>query len=493
MKHILISIVCCFEFLIISAQQKFTQPVQKSIDAISRSQQWAGEIPGLTVGVIINNKIVFKENYGVQSVETGQPLTSVSDFHMASVSKPFVATAILQLVKQGKLSLDSTIVHYLPYFQMKDARYRQITLYQVLTHSSGIPDVIDYEWNNPQTDSGAAERYVRSFDSLQLDFAPGSKFSYSNAAFDLMADVIAKASGMSFEKYISTNILSPLGMTNSSFLLDEISAGRRTSPHIINDSLSVAVSTIYPYNRIHAPSSTLHSNIDDMLRWANLFLNEGKAGSIDIIDKSTWLNMLKPRLPVQDNFKVCLSWFRTKIGTRTVYFHSGGDLGYGTFIGFVPDAKVAVVLMGNNTLFDPAEFALVLLNSILLPSRPVKPVQKPIHLLLKNYILKNGIAKTKQVYYRELQQHPRKYLYDASSVGNLGDWLVERKYYQQAVETFLFCTEIEPANAIWKEYVGDTYAALAQKENALKWFKKALAVNRSNQGLQKKIADLGIK
>jgi CubicO group peptidase (beta-lactamase class C family) len=238
----------------IFAQQKYSlQLLNKTIDSIVLHQQWIADIPGFAVGVIVDNRIVFEKTYGVQSVTSSQRLNIRSDFHMASVSKPFAATAILQLVESGKLNPDSTVAHYLPYFKMKDERYKQVTLYHILTHSSGIPDVTNYEWDKPQSDDSAVERYVKSFTQKDLDFAPGSKFSYSNAAFDILADVIAKASGMSFEQYMRKNIFIPIGMTNSSFLLSDISPKRRTSPHIINHYLLQTVSPVYPYKQDSCP------------------------------------------------------------------------------------------------------------------------------------------------------------------------------------------------------------------------------------------------
>jgi len=129
-----------------------------------------------------------------------------------------VATAAMTLVEDGKMELDEKVVTYLPYFELADERYREITVRQILMHRSGMTDVEDYEWDRPQHDAGAAERFVRSLKSEPLLAAPGALFSYSNMGFDVMGDVIAKASGMSFEEYVKQAILTPLGMKKSSFI-----------------------------------------------------------------------------------------------------------------------------------------------------------------------------------------------------------------------------------------------------------------------------------
>ena len=114
-------------------------------------------------------------------LDKDDPITTRSLFHMASITKPFVATSIMQLVEIGKIDLDAPVVKYLPYFHMADERYKTITARQLVTHTSGMPDVEDYEWQKPQYDEGALERYVRRLSKLKLAFAPGEKFQYPSA------------------------------------------------------------------------------------------------------------------------------------------------------------------------------------------------------------------------------------------------------------------------------------------------------------------------
>jgi CubicO group peptidase (beta-lactamase class C family) len=168
----------------------------------------------------------------------------------------------MQLVEKGKIKLDDPLIKYLPYFKLDDPRYKEITIKQMLMHTSGIPDVRDYEWNKPQFDDGAAESYVRSLINEKLIAVPGEKFQYSNMAFDILADVISKVSGMTFEDYVKENILMPLKMYDSDFLRERIKTELRTNGHIFN--LQPQVSAVYPYNRSHAPSSCLNTNVVDM-------------------------------------------------------------------------------------------------------------------------------------------------------------------------------------------------------------------------------------
>lgn len=105
---------------------------------------------------------------GVMKIGEDKPITPETLFHMASITKPFVATSIMQLVEQGLLDQDSPVASYLPYFTLNDPRATSITVHQMVTHTSGMPDVQDYLWNRPEYDDGALERYVRSISDLDL-------------------------------------------------------------------------------------------------------------------------------------------------------------------------------------------------------------------------------------------------------------------------------------------------------------------------------------
>lgn len=192
-------------------------------------------IAGLSVAVIENGSVSFIKSYGVKSLKTNDPVTNESVFHTASVSKCFAATAIHQLVEKGRINLDDRLVKYLPYFKMNDPRYGTITLKQILNHTSGIPDPLSNFWSNSDTDNGVAERFVRSLSGLSLVDEPGNNWHYSNIAYDILADIVFKVTGETFEDYLKENIFNPLDMKNSDFLLSRINSEFRTSPHVLLD------------------------------------------------------------------------------------------------------------------------------------------------------------------------------------------------------------------------------------------------------------------
>lgn len=306
------------------------------------------DITGLAIGIVKENEIVYAQGFGVKNIETKKPITTKSLFHMASVSKPFSATAIMQLVEKGKVDLDDPVVKHLSYFKLNDERYKEITVRQMLGHISGMPDVLFYFWHKPEYDDEALERYVRSLNEKKLIAAPGEKYSYSNMAFEILGDLIAKVSGISFEDYIKKNILDPVEMYESTFLKKNVSPELATTPHM-KQKTNVVISKVYPYNRAHAPSSTLHSNVMEMCNWAMVNMNKGTFRGKQILKSSSYDLLWEPA-KLGDGVKKgpCgLSWrigyYR---GLKTIS-HGGRDIGYTSYFVMLPEKSIAVVVLSN--------------------------------------------------------------------------------------------------------------------------------------------------
>ena len=138
----------------LDAQDRLKERLDPLLEQIVRDQN----ITGLAAGIVNNGRLVYARGFGIMNVgDPGKPVTSETLFHMASVTKLFVATSVMQLWEHGKVDLDAPVTKYIPYFQMKDARYKAITVHQMLTHTSGIPN---YHLEKAEYDAGALERYV---------------------------------------------------------------------------------------------------------------------------------------------------------------------------------------------------------------------------------------------------------------------------------------------------------------------------------------------
>ncbi len=303
------------------------------------------DLPGLAVGIVKDNEIVYARGFGYLDVDSKEAVSLTSLFHVASISKPFVATAIMQLVEQEKMHLDSTVLSYLPYFKLEGGPYDQITIRQMLNHISGMPDVQDYHWDKPVYDEGALERYVRSISSEKMIAPPGDKFAYSNMAFECLGDVIAKVSGFSFADYVEQNILDPSGMEKSTFLKAEGLPENWAAPHIRYTRPQAWDG--YPYNRQHGPSSTLHSSALEMCNWSIINMKRGSFQGSTILKSSSYDLLWKPWFKTGESSSIGLSWFLGSYRNEAMVEHGGGDTGFNTRLVLLPEKSMSVVVLCN--------------------------------------------------------------------------------------------------------------------------------------------------
>ncbi|QEK11223.1 beta-lactamase family protein [Crassaminicella thermophila] len=322
--------------------------MNKEFEAFIEKMMFYYDIPGLAIGITKQNEIVYAKGFGVMNIKSNDPVTEETIFHMASITKTFVAAAVMQLVEKGKVDLNKPVVEYLPYFRLKDNRYKEITILQMLSHTSGIPDCTDYCWEKPEYDEDALERYVRSIEDISLLYEPGTKFYYSNIAYEVLGDLVSKVSGESFETYVINNILIPLEMKNSTLLTIEREPKLLASPHIKNEEKKVVVSKVYPYNRVHAPSSTLTSNILDICKWSIANLNRGELDGVRILKEDSYDVLWKKVANIKPNEEdIGISWFIRNYSKYKMVGHEGRDIGFRTSLGLIPKKYISVCVLAN--------------------------------------------------------------------------------------------------------------------------------------------------
>jgi CubicO group peptidase (beta-lactamase class C family) len=458
--------------------QQTADPFKEQLEPVIKQVMQRAEMPGFAIAVVRDQRIVYSAGFGLKKLNGNETVSVRSLFHMASITKPFVATSIMQLWEQGKIDLDAPITKYLPYFQLKDERYKQITVRQMLSHISGMPDVQDYEWDKPQFDDGALERYVRSLVDKTLIAEPGARFQYSNMAFEVLGDVIAKVSGITFEDYVKRNILAPLEMSTSNLLVKQADPQLLTSPHVLSPSYEVEVSKVFPYNRMHSPSSTLYSSVLDMSRWAIANLNRGELDGMRILKASTYDLMWKP--PGDKFTQVGISWFLGKHRDLGVVRHSGGDVGFVSNLVLIPEKKIAVVMMSN---FDRSPLA-ILTNAALDVALGRKPepvaLKIPIDRVIFKTIAAAGIeAGVKK--YRELKQTQQEnYDFQERHLNSLGYNLIRQGRIKEAIRVFQLNVEAYPESSNVYDSLGEGYMLNGDKAPAIENYEKSLKLDSGN-------------
>lgn len=334
----------------------------QDINAFADEALFYHDLPGLALSVKVGEKgpsplagLNIKLARGVKDIETKESLRPEHIFHMASVSKLFTSTGILQLCCQGKLSLQDRLTDLLPFVQIDDDRLGEIRLIHMLTHTSGMADVEDYCWDKPRTDEKALKDYAQSRevrDSHMLWSPEENKFRYSNMAYELLGLILSECSGMSYEDYVKREILEPLEMGDSTFLtferaggslaLSDLSKANMAMPHTKDRDKHIVLEACYPYNREHGPSSTLTSNIFDLEKWADAHLRNR------LFPPEQYREIWREYAVVPNNGEgMGLGWFmRTQKGYE-IYGHEGTDDGFRASFWICPKLDAHVTVASN--------------------------------------------------------------------------------------------------------------------------------------------------
>jgi D-alanyl-D-alanine carboxypeptidase len=320
-------------------------------------------LPGVVVGIVAGDELVWAQGYGHADLKTKKPMTPETKFRMASHSKLFTATSIMQLREQGKVRLDDPVSQHLAWFRVKPAGEDDgpITVEQLLTHSSGLPREAGDHWTT--LDFPTADEVKALIGDRQAAFPPSVRWKYSNLAYTIAGMVAEKASGMSWADYVQTNIFAPLGMTSSSVDkdVDGMAVGYSIrSPHL-------AAREVQPFTdaRGMASATGITSNVQDMAKFVSAQFRTGSRGGNRILSSGSLREMHRVR-SLENNWLTGngIGFSGRRLSNRVWLGHGGGYPGYTTQTLFNLDTKVGVIVLTNTGDSGPNDIATQLINTV---------------------------------------------------------------------------------------------------------------------------------
>lgn len=381
-----------------SSKSKVTE-FEASIDSIFSFYNDQSK-PGAAVAVVKDGKIVFSKGYGSANLEYDIPVTPQTIFHIASVSKQFTAFSILLLADEGELNFDDDIRKYIP--EVPDFG-KTITLRHLASHTSGLRD----QWNllamaGWRLDDVITREHVLKLVAKQkaLNFDPGEKYTYCNTGFTLLAEVVARVSGMSFAEFTKSRIFDPLEMSNTLFYDDHerIVKNRAYSYYIDGSGYKKSVLS---YANVGATS--LFTTVEDLSLWAMNF-ESPKVGNSKIIEQLNTLAVLNNG----ETFGGAYGQFVDQYKGLNQIQHGGADAGYRTYLGRFPDQKFAVVVFSNFANSNPGGLALQVADLYLKDKQTIaesiEPTEVPASITLSTEVLNTFTGD----YWNEVESYSRK-------------------------------------------------------------------------------------
>lgn len=335
------------------------------IDKLYADLASAEHLPGLTIGVVLDGKLVHARSFGLSNVERKTAVAADTEFRIASMTKSFVAMAVMKLRDEGKLGLDDPVVKYLPELRgvtLPTADSPALTIRQLMTMTTGLPE--DNPWGDRQMQIDNAElaRFVGA--GLSFSNAPGEAFEYSNLGYVMLGKVVSKVAGMRFQDFVTREILLPLGMRHTRWEYTQAAPGKLALGYRWEHGAWKPEPILHDGDG--AAMGGLITTMDDFARYVAFHLDASPArdgpdmgpvrrASVREMQQPRVFTGMAPKATLADdktpNPKVTfygygLSWTRDSRDV-VIVGHSGGLPGYGSQYRFAPQHGIGVIAFSN--------------------------------------------------------------------------------------------------------------------------------------------------
>lgn len=347
------------------------QSAMPEIDRLFRAYATDKKIPGMVWGVVIDGKVAHLGSFGVRDRTSQDPVTPDTAFRIASMTKSVTALAVLKLRDDGRLSLEDPVSRWIPEFARMERPTRDtppLTVRQLMSHSAGFPE--DNPWGDQQL--SATEAMLDGWLAKGIPFStpPGTRYEYSNYAFGLLGRVVTKASGVPYEQYVNTEILSKLGMAGSTFRFADIPQARRAIGYRLKPDGSFAEEPPLPHGVFGAMGGLLTTSAD-LGKYVAFHLSawpprdDDDTGPVRRASVREMAHLWTPsNLTAQFvNGKVMASETGYGFGLRVtsdcrfeqIVAHGGGLPGFGSYMSWLPEYGVGMFAMATLTYSGPSE------------------------------------------------------------------------------------------------------------------------------------------
>ena len=298
------------------------------------------DLPGLAIGVVFDDQLVYAKGFGVRSKASGGTVDTHTLFQIGSTTKAFLATTLAIMVDRGKLKWDDRVVDLDPEFQLQDPWVtREFRVFDLLAQRSGLPSYANDTVGMLGADETAMIRSLRYVTPV-TSFRAG--FTYTNITH-LEADrIVAKADGLpDWNTVLRKELFDPLGMKDSSNTAAAIEAapnhaqGHLWSP---SDTPPIPFTQIFPYN--FGGAGDINSDVEDVAQWLRLQLDNGSFGDVRIVSAANLDVTRTPRVAINDKLLSAMGWIISMTPDGRVIWHNGGTGGFGAFVGFSAEKHV---------------------------------------------------------------------------------------------------------------------------------------------------------
>ena len=452
------------------------KPQPDRAESYLRSQMQKRGIPGLQFAVVRHGKIVKLGAYGLANIEHSVPVTNSTVFSIASITKAFTGVAIMQLVEDGKLDLAAPVSRYL---NGLPAAWQAVSIYQLLMHASGIPDIVDPNAGKLIVDGNPDAAWAKIL-TLPMEFAPGERFSYNQTNYVLLEQIIDKLSGKPFTQFIAERQFDAIGMQQSSF----------------GDFAAIVPNRAQPYSYLQRSDEKggRIGKLCNVFYESAPFLLAGNGINTTAKQLASWIIALQKGRLFKAKTSLTTLWTpgilnngslnRYAVGWRTItrpeHRAVGGTGGNWAAFFVYPDDDLAVVILTNLNGADPESFIDEVAGYYIPEMRVSAGFGLPSTVkAFHKELMKRGFDHTLEVV-SEAQQKNAAYRLPETDVNTWGYWLMGQAQTREAIEIFKLNVSLYPASANTYDSLAEAYEAIGDRPVAIKNYKRSLELNSQN-------------
>jgi len=313
------------------------------------------DVVGFSVAVVKKGEIVYKNSFGLKDVESNSTLTDNSLFRIASISKSFSATSIMQLVEAGKLALDDDFSKLVG-FKVRNPKYPEtvITLKMALSHTSSLNDSQGY-FNLDVINPGKNPDWAKCYN----DYEPGAGYQYCNLNYNMVGAIIEKVSGERFDTYVKQHVLNPLGLYGG-YNVDSLDATRFVTLYEYDSKLKTFNASPSAYNRNKAlqdyvmgystpsfsPTGGMKISATDLAKYMMMHMNYGKSKGVRVMSKKS-SKLMQTKVSDEESYGLAIEGTDKLIPGKSMKGHTGSAYGLYSAMFFQPKEKFGIVVITN--------------------------------------------------------------------------------------------------------------------------------------------------
>ena len=496
----LMFLIVFFASIALSAQEKlknieyFVSEIDKKIPQLLHDFT----VPGAAIAIIENGEIVLQKGYGFADIEKEVKVNTKTGFNIGSISKTIAAWGVMKLVQEGKIDLDAPAEKYLSRWHLPESEFNsnEVTIRRLLSHTAGL-SLHGYPGWSPKDTLPTIEESLNGKNNgpgrVEIIMEPGTKYKYSGGGYSILQLIIEEVTGQKFEDYMQAQILDPLGMTNSSYKIDDkIMAASASEYNKFGDLIDFELFTAQA-------AAGLHTTIEDFTRfaYANLYRNKDHKKHNPVLLGNTIQQMMKPVPQAEGRYGYGLGYFVESIPWTSVILngHRGANTGWHAMFDVNTETNDGFIMVTNGGSGQHVYNHILsdwVLWKIGVRLEDWHQANPPISKKLKSIIDSKGIEDIAAIYTEFKKNQSEKYDFSESHLNQLGYYYMGKDDLTKAIAIFKLNVEAFPNSFVVHDSYGEALLKQGDREQAIESYKKSVKLNPDNENGIKVLNELGV-